>query len=63
MALVNNGNTRVVGGVTISRSWLFILIAFVFFLLATLIAGGVITANLPWLLPAGLTTYMVALLV
>lgn len=56
-------NTRVVGGVAISRSRLLILLAAAFFLIATLIAGGVVTASLPWLLPAGLTTYMVALLV
>lgn len=50
--------------VSITRTNFFILLAFVFFLLDTLITGGVITASgLNWLLPAGLTSYMVALLV
>lgn len=49
---------------TFTKSSIFVLLAFVFFLLDTLIVGGVITASgLSWLLPAGLTSYMVALLV
>jgi hypothetical protein len=39
-----------------------VVLAFVFALLATLIAGGIITGNLPWLLPASLASYFFALL-
>lgn len=42
---------------------LLILLAFVFALLATLLAGGIITGSLPWLIPAALATYFFALLV
>ncbi len=49
---------------TFTKSNLFVLLAFVFFLLDTLIVGGIITASgMTWLLPAGLTSYMVAPLV
>jgi hypothetical protein len=49
------------GGMTYSRSSLFIILAFAFFLLDTLMTGGVITASLPWLLPAGLTSLALGL--
>jgi len=42
--------------------WLFWLAAIVFFLLATLVAGGVLTMTAPWLLPAGLLSLTLALL-
>ena len=51
-----------VGGWPASR--LLMILAFVFFLLDTLLAGGVITASgLGWLLPAGLATVALAFLV
>lgn len=37
------------------------LAAIILFLLATLVAAGVITAALPWLLPAGLLALTLAL--
>lgn len=47
-----------------TKSKFFILLAFVFLLLDTLIAGNIITASgMGWLLPAGLTSFMVAFLV
>jgi hypothetical protein len=39
------------------------VLAFVFFLLATLLAGGVISGSLPWLIPAGLTCIALGFLV
>lgn len=44
-------------------SVLLILVAFVFFLVAALKAGGIISGLGPWLVPAGLASYMLALLV
>jgi hypothetical protein len=47
----------------VTRPKFFVLLAFVFFLLATLTAGGVITSDLPWAIPAGLTSFTVSLLI
>lgn len=50
----------------ITRSSLFVVIAFVLALLATLIAGGVITGSsltFDWLLSGSLTSYFLSLLV
>jgi hypothetical protein len=41
---------------------IFFFFSFVLFLLATLVAGGVITASLPWLIPAGATAAVLAFL-
>lgn len=47
-----------------TRASFFVLLAFAFALLATLITGGVITASgLSWLIPAALTSFFVSLLV
>lgn len=46
---------------TYSRN-IFFVIAFAFFLIATLVAGAVISASLPWLLPAGLTSLALGLI-
>jgi hypothetical protein len=45
-----------------SRANIFIILAFAFFLLDTLATGGVISASLPWLLPAGLTSLALGLI-
>lgn len=47
---------------TYSRSNIFFILAFAFFLLATLASGGVISASLPWLVPAGLTSLALGLI-
>ena len=58
----NNNNGNFIGNW--GRSSIFVLVALVFFIIDALLAGGVITGhNLSWLLPAGLASYMVALLV
>lgn len=44
-----------------SAKWLFWLAAIILFLLATLVAAGVIATSLPWLLPAGLLALTLAL--
>jgi hypothetical protein len=52
----------VVGSWPVSR--LLIILAFIFFVLAALLAGGVITGSgLGWLLPAGLAALTLAWLV
>jgi hypothetical protein len=44
-------------------SWFFMLIAFILFLIAALLAGGVITGSLPWLIAGGLTAMALSFLV
>ncbi len=44
-------------------SWFFMLTAFVFFLLAALISGAVISGSLPWLIAGGLTAMALSFLV
>lgn len=45
-------------------SRLLLILAFIFFVLAALLAGGVISGdNLGWLLPAGLATFTLAFIV
>jgi hypothetical protein len=48
------------------RESIFILLAFVLFLFAALVGGGLITSSdlsVSWLIPGGLASYMLALLV
>lgn len=50
----------------ITRTNLFVIIAFVLFLLAAFVGGGLITSSffkVDWLVPGGLASYMLALLV
>ena len=55
-------NRPAVAGWPVSR--LLLILAFVFFLGATLLAAGIITgAGLTWLLPAGLATLTLAFIV
>jgi hypothetical protein len=44
-------------------SKLLMLLAFIFFLLQTLITGGVFSSSVTWLLPAGLASLALAFLV
>lgn len=47
----------------ITLNKVFLFIGFIFALLATLIAGGVVTASgLTWLLPAAITAFILAFL-
>jgi hypothetical protein len=56
----NNGNFMG----NFSRASIFILLSLIFFVIDALLQGGVISGhNLSWLLPAGLASYMVSLLV
>lgn len=45
-----------------NASTLFLVLAVVFFLIATLIAGGVVTTSAAWFLPAGLVCLALAFL-
>jgi hypothetical protein len=40
-----------------------LITAFIFFTIAALIAGGVVTGSLPWLVPGGLAAFVLAMLV
>jgi hypothetical protein len=44
-------------------SWFFMLFAFILFLIAALISGGVISGSLPWLIAGGLTAMALSFLV
>lgn len=46
-----------------SHTNLFLIIAFVLFVLGAVVAGGIVSGNLPWLLPAGLASLTLALMV
>lgn len=44
-------------------SKLLLILALLFFILAALLAGGVISGDLPWLIPAGLSAFVLSFLV
>lgn len=47
---------------TLSWNRVFLLIAVILFLLATLVAGGIITGDLGWAVPGGLCAFALAFL-
>ena len=47
---------------TLTWNRVFLLIAVVLFLLATLVAGGVVSGSLVWAVPGGLTAFALAFL-
>jgi hypothetical protein len=53
--------SQIRGSMTMSR--VLMLIAFILFLLATLVAAGAITAAMPWAVPGGLAAMTAAWLV
>lgn len=62
VASENRTHRYAVGGWPVGR--LFVLLAFIFFILDALLTGGVITGSgLGWLLPAGLASFALSFLV
>jgi hypothetical protein len=47
---------------TLTWNRVFLLIAVVLFLLATLVAGGIVSGSLGWAVPGGLTAFALAFL-